>query len=112
MTYKTTISELWPHVASVKIRVHQIYRSEFGLHEDYTPMYNNAYCTAEFHFKCINRECKGFFDLNFIIISMCNKHEENREGTLYGHCNELKDFDSHCKCRLEYCITIEYSDNN
>ena len=113
MLTKSKIRELWPHVASVKIRVHQIYRSDFGVHEEYAPTTRySPYSSAEFHFKCINRECKVFFDLDSIVALMCNKHEENREGTLDGHSNEAKDFNNHCKCRLDYSITIDYSDSN
>lgn len=113
MPNKIIISELWPHVASVKIKTHQIDRSEFSFHEEYaSTMRYRPYSSAEFRFKCINRECNiGYFDLYHIVASMCNKHEVNCDGTLDGHSNEVKYFDNHCKCHLDYSITIEYCDN-
>ena len=105
------ISELWTDVASVKITAHQIYRSEFGLIEEYTPTRYGPYSSAKFHIKCINRDCRGSFDLDSIVASMCNKHEENCDGTIDGHSNEAKDSGNHCNCLLEYSILIDYNDN-
>ena len=106
------ISELWPHIARLKIIANQVYRSEFGPIKKYTSMHYGPYSSAEFHIECIKRECNiGYFDLYPIVASMCNKREENCDGTIDGHSNEAKDFGNHCNCYLEYSIIIEYRDN-
>ena len=107
------IGELWPNVTEIRIETHQVYRSAFGVLTDGEHGTHGLFkpdSTANFHFKCINRDCTmEFFDLHNAVSSTIEHHQEHVTGTLECRGKEAKDHPlNRCPCTLDYDITIEY----
>lgn len=104
------ISKLWPHVAKIVIHAKQTYVSAFGKFEDEKTSTHLPDFAANFHFRCINRDCTmEYFDLDSAVSNAIAHRQEHATGTLECRGKEAEDHPlNRCPCTLDYDITIEY----